>query len=277
MRLTPIPDLEMPPQLRKAAEVRQARAADLTAAQEALRAARVAVETAIVEDRAAYASARDAGQDDPGPVREEAARAEVAACERRERGEALRLARAEEQLGAATGEHVDGWAERVARLWAKQDSDVLRALGKLEEAEAKRSETRAVANWLAQVQQSGDLAARVRQVSDETSLGDARSAGAHLRVAQLLDALREHVETTCAESYAEGAAARAEARERDQRLAALRTHERLEARVAATHVDGGSFTIEEAELVAEGAPLDEVEQLAAQRRAEERPAPVGWG
>jgi hypothetical protein len=274
MTVAQLPDLEMPAPLSRAVKVRADRAADLAAARERLHAARVAVETAVVEDRAAYAAARDQGGDDSGPERERGARAEVAECERREAGEALREARAEDDLAAALGEHVDAWTERVAAVWKKQDAEVRRALTKLQQAEERRSELRTVALWLGGVQQTGSLDERIRPASSETAVRDAGSANAHLTVHQLLDGVREHIDATAAEVYTEGAPARAAARERDQRLAELRVHERLEVRVAVTEFDGGSFTAEEVERVAAGATLAEVREQAERRRQSERPASI---
>src|SRR5262245_45667728 len=68
MSTTAIPDLEMPAALRKAAELHAARAADVAETQRALREARIGIELATVEDRNAYASARDQGEADPGPT-----------------------------------------------------------------------------------------------------------------------------------------------------------------------------------------------------------------
>ena len=116
----PLPDLELPPALAKAEQVRADRAADLAQAQEALRAAHIAVETAVLEDRACYAESRDRGQDDPGPQAETAARDEVGQAERRLAGEQLRLARAEDELSAAVTENIDGWAERLGKLWRRR-------------------------------------------------------------------------------------------------------------------------------------------------------------
>jgi hypothetical protein len=273
-----IPALEMPPAIGRAAQTRDERARDLAEAQQALREAQVAIETAIVEDRAAYASARDQGEDDPGPTRECAARERVADAERRLAGEQLRLARAEEELATAVGAHVDQWAARLAATWKKADAASEAALTKFEQAEAKRAEVRRVALWLAGVQETGDLSARQRAVSDETDVPDAKNAGARLRVAQLLDALREHVARSSSRSYEEGAAQRVAMREHDIRLAALQQDERNDVRAAAVEVHAGNLSVDEAELVAAGASLDEIRERAEQRRAAARPAPVGpWG
>ena len=269
-----LPTLEMPPALARAAQVRADRAADLTQAQQELRAARLAVETSIIEDRGDYASAMDAGRGDPGAVHEEAARREVLQAERREAGEALRLARADDDLAAAVTEHVDAWVAKVEKLWAKADGELLAALEKVEQVAAKRAEVLQVAAWLAGVQQTGDLSARQRRVSDETGLRDASSSGARLRVPQLVQALREHVEATSAEAHQEGAATRAAARQRDERLAKLRTHERADVRAAVSLIDVGELTEEDAEAVLRGASLEDVQELARRRRAAERPLPA---
>jgi hypothetical protein len=110
-----LPHAELPSAIARAAQVRVDREADLFEAQRELREAQLAVETAIVEDRAAYASSRDAGGDDPEPLHERAAREEVAQAERRERGEALRPAHAQDEQAGAVREHIDGWATRKAQ------------------------------------------------------------------------------------------------------------------------------------------------------------------
>jgi hypothetical protein len=92
--------------------------ADVAHAQRALREANVKIETAVVEDRADYAAARDQGRDDRGPANERAARQQAADCERRLAGEKLRLAAAEEALTAAVNDNIDGWAERLTKQWA---------------------------------------------------------------------------------------------------------------------------------------------------------------
>jgi hypothetical protein len=268
----------MPPAIARAAQTRDERARDLAEAQQALRDAQVAVETARIEDTANYAAARDRGEVDPGPVREREARERVVNAERVEAGEALRLAQAEDALSAAVGEQVDEWAAKLTRVWQKADAASEAALTKFEQTEAKRAEVRRVALWLAGVQQTGDLSARQRTMSDETSLGDAASAGARLRVAQIVDALHEFVESTRASVYEQSASDRVATREGAGRLSMLRTHERNEVRAAAVEVDAGMFTLDEAEEVAAGASLDEIRERAEQRRAAARPVPVGpWG
>jgi hypothetical protein len=276
--VTQIPTVEMPPALKRAVEVRDERVRDLTAAREALHEARLAVDAAVAADRDDYARSRDENKPDPGAVRERAAREHVAECERREAGEALRLAQAEDALTAAVSEYVDEWASKLTRVWRKADATSEAALQRFAEVEAKRAEVRRVAYWLAGVQETGNRSARQRAMSDETGLRDASNAGARLRVPQIVDALHEFVEATSATIHEQGASERIAAREHDARLATLRTHESNEVRAAAVEVDGGAFTIDEAEQVAAGAPLDEIRQRAEQRRAAARPAPVGpWG
>jgi hypothetical protein len=141
--------------------------ADVAHAQRALREANVKIETAVVEDRADYAAARDQGRDDRGPANERAARQQAADCERRLAGEKLRLAAAEEALTAAVNDNIDGWAERLTKQWAKADEASRAALRKLEEAEARRTEVRVIANWLAAVQRFGSLNERQRVVRQD--------------------------------------------------------------------------------------------------------------
>jgi hypothetical protein len=75
-----------------------------------------------------------------------------------------------------------------------------------------------------------------------------------------------------------GAAERAEARRRDERLGRLRAHENPLVQAAATHVHSGELTLDEAESVASGAALDDVLEQARLRRAAERAQPAGfWG
>ena len=278
MKQFDLPSLEMPPALARAAQVRADRQADLAQAQQELQRARAAVEVAIVEDRGAYAAARDRGADDPGPVHEETARREVTQAERRERGEALRLAHAEDELADAVAEHIDSWATRLGKVWKQADAASVSALQRLSEAEQKRDEVRGAANWVASVQASGDLSERLRSMNTETALPDGRNAGGHLHVAALMDALREYVAETGADAYAAGGAERAAAREQKERRAALLKDERPEVKAAAFMFDGGEFSLAEAERVAGGEPLEQVEGEAARRRAAERPQPVGpWG
>jgi hypothetical protein len=268
----------MPAPLARAAQVRADRLADVADTQRALREANVKIETGVIEDRADYAAARDQGRDDPGPVNERAARQEVADCERRLAGEKLRLAAAEEALTAAVHEQIDGWAERLTKQWGKADQASRAALAKLEEAEARRTEVRVIANWVAAVQRSGNLNERQRVVSDETSLGDARSAGAQLHAGELLTVLGTYLEATTADRFAAGSARRAEVRERAARLERLRLHDDPAVPAAAVEVEpSGALTLEEAEAVAAGVPSEEVQERARRRRAEERPQPTAWG
>jgi hypothetical protein len=270
-----IPAVETPAAITRAAQVRAERAADHAQALEELHAARSRVEAAVIEDRAAYVSARDQGGADPGDEHERAAREEVAQAERRERGEALRLARAEDELAAAVADNVDAWAAKLGRLWEKADGDVLAAVQKLEQAEAKRSQVRQVSGWLASFQETGDLGEKQGHVDDRTALPSGRHANAYLHVPELLAALREHVQATSAEVWLEDEPSRVAVRQQAARLAALRVHERPEARTAAVLVDAGSLTLAEAELVGEGADLADVQEEAARRRAADRP--LAWG
>jgi hypothetical protein len=169
---------EPPPAVRRALEVRDARARDVASVRQGLHAARTAAEAAVAQDRAAYVAARDRGKPDPGPATEQAARARLADLERREAGEMVRLATAEDNLRAAVAEHVDAWTQSVAKTWARADAASRRAIEKFQETEEQRRAIRMAAAWLAQVQESGSLDSRVRPVSDETSLADARSADA---------------------------------------------------------------------------------------------------
>jgi hypothetical protein len=169
---------EPPPAVRRALEVRDARARDVASVRQGLHAARTAAEAAVAQDRAAYVAARDRGKPDPGPATEQAARARLADLERRKAGEMVRLATAEDNLSAAVAEHVDAWTQSVAKTWARADAASRRAIEKFQETEEQRRAIRMAAAWLAQVQESGSLDSRVRPVSDETSLADARSADA---------------------------------------------------------------------------------------------------
>jgi hypothetical protein len=153
-----LPDAAGAPQaIRKALDARNERANEQREAQRELREARLAVEAAIRKDRADYATARDKGRGDPGPVHERAARERLADCERREAGEALRLEQAERDLHAALAEHVDAWAQSMAKTWAKADSASSMALAKFVEAEETRRRVRVTATWLAEVVASGRL------------------------------------------------------------------------------------------------------------------------
>jgi hypothetical protein len=272
-----IPAVETPAAITRAAQVRDERAADHAQALEELHAARARVQTAVVEDQAAYIASRDHGGGDPGDEHERAARDEVAQAERRERGEALRLARAEDELAAAVADNVDGWVDKLGRLWEKADREVLAAVQKLEQAEAKRSQVRQVSGWLASIQETGDLGEKQRRVDDRTALPNGRHANAFLRVPELLAALREHVQATSSALWLEDEPSRVEVRQQAERLAALRVHERPEVQAAAALVDAGSLTLGEAELVGEGADLADVQEEARLRRARERPAVSSWG
>lgn len=111
--------VEPPPAVRRALEVRDARARDVASVRQDLHAARTAAEAAVAQDRAAYVAARDRGKPGPGPATEQAARARLADLERREAGEMVRLATAEDDLRAAVAEHVDAWTQSVAKTWAR--------------------------------------------------------------------------------------------------------------------------------------------------------------
>jgi hypothetical protein len=179
-----LPTVEMPAALARAARTRADRAADLAEATKALREARAGIQTAIIEDRGAYATARDAGKPDPGPTRERDTRELVANLERVEAGEALRLARAEDELKAAVSGHIDEWAARVAKRWGALDREAEKALAALEQVETKRLELRRVGVWIGEVQRTADLGSRVRNPSDATSV-QARLRREHERRAAL--------------------------------------------------------------------------------------------
>jgi hypothetical protein len=104
----------------------------------------------------AYATARDQRKGDPGPARERQAAAHLADCERREAGEAMRLAAAEDALQEAIHEHVDEWPAEVAKRRAALDTEAERALDELEQVEARRSDVRALAVWLGEFRLTGE-------------------------------------------------------------------------------------------------------------------------
>jgi hypothetical protein len=182
----------------------------------------------------------------------------------------VRLATAEDDLRAAVAEHVDAWTPG-RRAWQRRGRAggcrVDAALEKLAEAEEQRRAIRVSAAWLAQVQENGSLDGRVRPVTDETSLADARSANARLRADEILAALAANIDASSAAAYEVGAAESAEERRRVERLGRLRAHENPNVQAAATMVDSGELTLAEAESVAAaGVALDDVLEQA-------RPAP----
>jgi hypothetical protein len=266
-----LPTLEAPPTITAAVKRCAERAEDFAKAQAALREARIAVETAVADDRAAYARARDARKGDPGPTRERAAREHVADCQRREAGEAMRLARAEDALAAAVDEHVDDWADRVAKRWAALDVQAERKLDELEQVEAERTQLRQLAAWLAGLQQGGDATRPTPTVADATQLADARSADAFLSASGLRAALREHIASTSARGFAAQAPERAEARRAEMQLGELRADPNPQVQVAAHHVWLGEITLTDALAIRDGRlGLAEALDLGRRRRAEQR-------
>ena len=270
--MTPqLPTLEAPAAIAAAVKLRADRAADLAKAQAALREARIAVETAVAEDRAAYARARDARKADPGPARERAARDHVADCERRQAGEMMRAARAEDALAAAVDEHVDNWVAKVATRWAALDAQAERKLDELEQVEAERTQLRQLAAWLAGLQQGGGPARPTPTVADATTLADARNADAFLSASELRATLREHFASTSAETFAAGAAERAELRRVEQQLGELRADPNPQVQVAAHHVWLGEITLADALAVRDGPlELEDALERGRRRRAEQR-------
>jgi hypothetical protein len=268
--MTPqLPTAEAPAAIAAAVKTRAERAADLARAQGAVREARIAAETAVAEDRRAYAAARDARKGDPGPAHERAARERLADAERREAGEAMRLAAAEDALQSAIHEHVDDWAARIAKKWGALDREAERVLAELEEVEAKRTQLRQLGSWLAELQQSGDPARPVPTVTDETALADGRSADAFLAAGQLRAALREHVAATSAQVFAQGAAARAEARRAELALGELRADPNPAVQAAAIYVGQDQLSFADALAIRDGQlELEEALEQARLRRAQ---------
>lgn len=145
---TTLPEPERPEAVAQAAAVLEAREADLAQAEQAVREARVGLDAARSEDRASYASARNAGKPDPGPRALRAAEAHLEDAERKLDGERLRVEQAQAAFSTALEEHRPSWHQALEDALERADAASLKALDKFEAAEAARGELRAAVRWL---------------------------------------------------------------------------------------------------------------------------------
>jgi hypothetical protein len=106
-----LPDLARPKAVARAAQVVADREADVAAARATVEQAKIDVTAAVGADNEAYASALDAGRDDPGRVAEDAARTALADAERRLAVEEVRQQRARAALEEALAEALPAWVE----------------------------------------------------------------------------------------------------------------------------------------------------------------------
>jgi hypothetical protein len=137
-----LPTVGQPEAIEKAVAIMEAREADLADAEQAVGEAKAGLESARAEDVAAFAAARDAGVDDPGPVHVQHARQHLADAERRRDGETLRLGRAQAALKEALEAHVGEWNRALERSLQRADAASIKALDRLEAAERERAELR---------------------------------------------------------------------------------------------------------------------------------------
>jgi hypothetical protein len=146
--MIPIPDLQRPRSVAKAAATVEAREADLAAAREAVEQATAAIGPALIEDREAYAAALDAGRPDPGRTNEQAARDALAEAERLLAAEGLRVDRARAELDQTLDTVLDGWETALTAATGKLETESLALVDQLEHAEEQRATARVQLAWL---------------------------------------------------------------------------------------------------------------------------------
>jgi hypothetical protein len=143
-----LPALERPEAVSQAVAVLEARERDLAEAEQTVREAKVGLDAARAEDRAAYAAARDRDEPDPGPKHLDRARLELEDRERQRDGERLRVEQAQARLDAALAQHIDDWRAAVETALARADVAALKTVDRLEQAEQTRRQLRGAHAWL---------------------------------------------------------------------------------------------------------------------------------
>jgi hypothetical protein len=152
-----LPEIAMPKPVEKAAAVVRDREADVAAAKAQIEAANIAIQHAVVEDRALFADALDAGGDDPGTPRADEASARLADAERRLAGEELRMMRAREALNAALSESITAWEAAVTKATEQAERDSLKLVDQLAAAERERARRRHAVTWARRYRQGEKL------------------------------------------------------------------------------------------------------------------------
>ena len=194
-----VPDVETPQVIAAARDLLEARDADVAAAQQHAREAEIGLDAARSEDRAAYAAARDRGEDDPGPRHLEAAEAELADARRRLEGERLRQQRAGDALREALRSELAAWSDAVRAALLKSERDSLRAVERLENAEVRRSELRGTAIWLRRVA-AGEMPPSVKGGGPAYTTHKVNASGDRLSVPDALSAIRSGIEAATFEA-----------------------------------------------------------------------------
>ena len=209
MTAATMPGVCRPPEVEQAASVLAQRQRDLADVEAEAREARAGIAAAEVEDRQAYAAARDQGKRDPGPKHVAAARERLADVERRLGGERLRLSVAEDAVQAALREYRDEWATALEAAQVELDAASLTAIERLERAEHERSQVRATRAWLA----TGKARAGVVQSGLKRNMN-----GDLFSVPELVDGLKQAIGDSTLSAEQE----RAAERERAERVVAER-------------------------------------------------------
>src|SRR4051812_25247752 len=128
-----LPTVETPKQVAAAAATVAEREADFAAAELAVKEATASIETAKLQDREAFARAKDEGRGDPGAKHLDATRARLADTERIRDGEQLRLERAQAALDETVARVLPAWESAIVKRLAAREREVMRALDRFDE------------------------------------------------------------------------------------------------------------------------------------------------
>jgi hypothetical protein len=250
MNLT-LPSAEAPKPVSEATEALCEAEASLAAARTKRQEAEGGLREAQALDRQALAD-RLRTDPDARPSREHRSRAEAELAEAEEVEAAAKqnVETATERASSMALEHLPAWREGVEKAREKADATFSKAVARLKEAEAARSELRGLDAWLGQLATSGRTwllggahgqvkAARPPMaIPGRLSAKDPRSADAMLPVAFALDLLAEYSQA----SSVEGERAAAEERAERERQAEQRRQELRQARagLSGAMTPGGS-------------------------------------
>jgi hypothetical protein len=144
--VTGLPDLA-PRSVTKAAQLVAAREADLAAAKASVDEAKRKLVEAGNADRALLADSLDRGEGDPGTPNTTAANEAVGEAQRVEEAQALRLARAREQLAEVTTDALPAWEAALTKATIESETAALDLVAQLGEAVAERARLRQALAW----------------------------------------------------------------------------------------------------------------------------------
>jgi hypothetical protein len=146
--MSDLPTVAQPRAVASASRLLAERRADLADAERRVQESAAGIELARAEDRALLAAALDRGDPDPGTAREDEARLELEAAERRADAERPRVGRAQDEFDRTLHEQLDGWRAAIEKTIGKLDDQALEAVDVLARVEAERSDARGARVWL---------------------------------------------------------------------------------------------------------------------------------